>query len=93
METITIKMTWASTLNWLLAILEGGDKAFARKELRRMADTADLCIRAVTVLTDVAGFHADTRKHSLNPLETSRALEIQDAVAQLLTAARVKGVE
>ena len=74
METITIKMTWASTLNWLLAILEGGDKAYARKE-------------------DVAGFHADTRKHSLNPLETSRALEIQDAVAQLLTAARVKGVE
>jgi len=43
-RTIEIRMTWATSLPLLLAILENGDhkgKEYARSELRRMAAALD----------------------------------------------------
>ena len=43
-KTISIKMTWTGSLAMLLAIFESGDaegRAFARGELRRMAELLD----------------------------------------------------
>lgn len=50
-ETISLRMTWVSTLPMLLVLLENGDtkgREYARKELLRMAQVADLAFKDST---------------------------------------------
>ncbi|MDT8840278.1 hypothetical protein ParKJ_22905 [Paraburkholderia fungorum] len=41
MEGISLKMTWAGTLNAFLALYERGDRKYAREQLINMARLAD----------------------------------------------------
>lgn len=41
MESISLKMTWAGTLNAFLALYERGDRKYAREQLINMARLAD----------------------------------------------------
>lgn len=54
MESISLKMTWAGTLNLLLALYENGDRKYAREQLQNMARVADLAVGATDAFTRIA---------------------------------------
>lgn len=54
MKSISLGLTWAGTLNALLAIYETGDRKFARAQLQNMARLADFGAAASQALTRIA---------------------------------------
>lgn len=68
METIDIKMTWADTLNALLAIYESGNRKYAREQLQRMARAADYGLTAQAALERIA----DMKDRDGNAIEMHR---------------------
>lgn len=59
MTEIDITPTWEGLLMPLLAIYESGDRAYALKELRRMARAADTAVATGPLLTDIAEMWED----------------------------------
>lgn len=68
MKTISLKMTWAGTLNMLLAIYEGGDRKYAREQLQNMSRLADFGADA----SDALGHIADMTDRGGNAIEMHR---------------------
>lgn len=68
MESISLKMTWAGTLNLLLALHENGDRKYAREQLQSMARVADLAVETTEALQRIANM----TDHDGNAIEMHR---------------------
>jgi hypothetical protein len=74
MKSISIKMTWAGTLNVLLALYENGDRKFAREQLQNMARLADFgadaseSLRHIADMTDRDGNAIEMHREELRAI-------------------------
>ena len=74
MKTISLKMTWAGTLNMFLALYESGDRKYAREQLQNMSRLADFgadaseALRRIADMTDRDGNAIEMHREELRSI-------------------------